>query len=96
MDSRTAQFRQSNPKFHIFYEIQKSVKPTSPVPVFKKWMEKETLEESLRLGGFINVNIEEQETLIRGRGFGKPGSGASGQDEAAWWATSGVRTKKPR
>ena len=53
----------------IFYEMQKSVKPASPVhsmPVFEKWMEKETIEETLRLGGFANVNIEEKEALIRG------------------------------
>ena len=55
----------------VFYEMQKSVKPASPVhsmPVFEKWIEKETLEETLRLGGFANVDIEEKETLIRGEG----------------------------
>ena len=57
----------------IFYEVQKSVKPASPIlstPVFDKWMKKETLEETLRRGGFANVNIEEKETLIRGEDSG--------------------------
>ena len=51
----------------IFYEVQKLIKPITPIqslPVFEKWMKKETLEGTMRLGGFSQVRVEEKEVYL--------------------------------
>lgn len=53
----------------IFYEVQKIVKPAVPIhsmPVLEKWMKREILEGTMKLGGFSEVRLEKKEVLLTG------------------------------
>lgn len=56
--------------FPIFYAVQDKINPAAPVrsmPVFEKWMRKETVESVMRRGGFANVKVVEKEVTLTGK-----------------------------
>ena len=57
---------------HIFYEVQKIVDPPTPVEMtmVEKWRKRETLEETLRQGGFANITeTKSKEVMLVQDGF---------------------------